>query len=411
MLKRSYLYFFSAFVGVGLQNVIPQLMFGRIAPEREETLLASCLMLGAAASLATLFIRPGTIWNDGKGGMPQILLQGSVILVLFFSLFYWQQAAPFIVAFALLRFVIQALYDRTDHRYAAMTTPEERLTYARWATLFQLIGIMTGPVLFTLTAHREGLNAAIAVVMTVILVGTIAAMPNERTGLPVSKELTAGQERGSDPGVSPYSFLAYVLTAAVAVQLFAANAIYLVRDYFHVPNAVLLGGILLTAMNAAGIAAVLLQPWAGAKLKLRVRAAGSPWQAAVMLASVLLMQWPLSRSYAYLLVLGIATGAAYGLFWMRTREAAVNIGSYPQHAWVLTVYNNINNVAVLCAAALAAIAALSSQDRDGYLQGILIVLAACFAISSALAIRLQNRSNQTEKRGAGCPPIIREDTQ
>jgi hypothetical protein len=76
MLKRSYLYCFSDFVGVGLQNVSA----ARVRPERAGTRGNPSRGLPDARRVATLFIRPGRTWNGDKDGKPQILLHGSVIL-------------------------------------------------------------------------------------------------------------------------------------------------------------------------------------------------------------------------------------------------------------------------------------------------------------------------------------------
>lgn len=398
--RRLYIYFYASFMNAGLQNVIPQVFFGEHYPQQEALLLSICLLTGAASSIAT-------IWMTGTYRTPEaevrkrtVWIQALSIGVLLVCLWQWQTAWLYIVTFMLLRGLVQALFNRVDHRYVAMTEPQHMSSFARHCTLLRLVGVMAAPFYFALIYPYIGFNTGILIILSAILLWSLsslfvtssaqaqAATSSEEVRRQGTQNFHIKSERTS-PRFN--FFILYLLTATTGVYVFSSNIYMVVRDMYGVSSAIAKSGMLLMLMNATGIAIVAIWPMLSKKMR-RVTDklfSGQAIYALLFLMSVTLMKFPFVLSYTYLLTLSMFTGAVYGLFWMKTRQFVIDDRTKGDNRWLLTLYNNANNFSILFSSlVLLVVALLSAKWGGSYINMITTALIVCFAVSSIYAIRL-----------------------
>lgn len=283
--------------------------------------------------------------------------------------------------------------------------------------MFQLLGIMAGPLYFTTIGGYTRFNVVGLVLMTLLLAWIILQFRKkmirrelfgERNSFSVQQPIiekdvetkpqhsTASQVRHS------FVFILYILIMTTGIQIYSNNAILIVRNYYGLDNAVIKGGIMLTVLNAAGIATVSIYPWVSRRLgglmamrkneNRNTSVRGQAIYGLLFLGCVMLLKWPFNRSYTYLILLSLFTGGVYGLYWMKIRNHSMEIAANTHKKWVLTLFNYVDNIATLGASIiLFATAILAQYWGVSYLGSITTALIICFAGSSLIAMCLKQR--------------------
>lgn len=390
-MKRSLLYFFASFLNAGLQNVIPQVFFNEKYPHDQTFYISICLLFGAVSSLLTIFISQANLnYHTNKYST---WIQTLFILILLCSLWVWQTAVPYIITFLLLRGFIQALYNQMDHFYVKQTEKKSRGQFARAATLFQLIGIMAGPLYFSLFYSHKYINFIILFLLSFLLMWSFSSVFRistnhvEKTKENPHTKSESAKKKDIKLKYQTTFFIIYLLTATTGVHIFSNNVIMIVRDSYQLSSAVVKSGVLLMLMNASGIITVAIFPLIKKRLSWKIlRFEGYSILAILFLTCVVLLNWPLAYTYFYLIILSMLTGMVYGVFWMKTREFAINSLSSNGQKWILTLYNNANNFSILFSAIVLFFASLIATTwGDSYLHTISLSLMIFFGISACFA--------------------------
>lgn len=415
VIKRSLLYFAASFLNAGLQNVIPQVFFHNHYPKHQQLLLSICLLAGAASSLMTIFFTHEKQIKSIIGFKRSVIMEVLLIFTLMMALWFWKTAVLYILTFLFTRAFIQLLYNRMDHYYVSLIEHPDVNLYARSATLFQLFGIMTGPLYFSIVYAHRFMNIIVLTSLSLILLWSFSGVFQLKLDLKV----ISGYENKTDFYHNTKSnnsywqslvFIVYLLAATTGVHIFSNNLIMIIRDSYKLNSAVIKSGLLLLLMNASGIITVTLLPiltqYRHRHAKREGFTTASPWYnkytvyAIVFLICVTFLKWPLVVNYPYLVIMSIITGSVYGAFWMKTREYAVRSLASLSKKSLLTVYNNANNFSILFSATVLFLSALiSSHIGTSYLNTIMNALIIFFAISACFAVILDyhNKRNHVMK--------------
>lgn len=323
-------------------NVLPQLFFQRHAPAQGKLLLLALCLLGCTCAsilgvAASRWARPGRLG---------VFILLAMTLAAENALFLVQGTALYMVLAAAAQVGANHLMNHLDHAGVQRAGASQRRIHDGATTISRLLGMLAAPIMFPWMYDQPALLHGTLGLGTLLAVAGTAALFSKV--LPSSLEQVAGT-KAAPARREDVLLLGFSLTVYVALYLFAANLIYLLRDAVHVQDAEQRGGTTLTIVFAGALAGNLLA-------SLGKRPAGHHLRLPLFLAPV-----PLLAGAALVLFLGempptevflagaCALGASYGAFLAELRAYVSNAAREPGREGLLTWFNNLANVSSLVA--------------------------------------------------------------
>ncbi len=351
--------FFLSFLMSGSANVLPQLFYQSFYPANKSILVASTLFLSTVSALL------GVAASKRRSAGKATVLSGLAIAICAaVALLSIQQAALYIALICVLQFVDNFLLNQVDHAAVARTTKQTRGFNDVVGNISRLLGMLAAPAFFTTFFGNQAVLLAVAAVLGVV--ACCGAFALFRAG---SVEVAAVDRTVSSPLDSADRLLfGYAISVYVALYLFAANMIYLLRDLLKMPEAELRGG---RAIVAVFIAAAVVNVLAGARRPTRrpetrsLAALCSP--AFALLLSGGLLAFGVRPSFSVFLLFSVLVGGTYGLFLLELR-GYVSWGAREEgKTLLLTRFNNMANVSAALAFGLMIALAVAKSQTPGSL--------------------------------------------
>lgn len=335
-------------------NVLPQLFFQRFHPDRKVLFLAACLFVGTCGAIAGVFASRRSELARWR--------TAAIVLATFAaesSLFTVRNAVAYVALNAAAQFGANYLTNQIDHAAVRHTDTRSRGLYDGASNVARLAGILAGPAFFT----RFGANMPVvfgALVLTAaIALASVGSLVGDSAGAPASA-LGAGAIARQPIDSRDRLLFGYAISVYVALYLFAANLIYLLRDVLHVEDATRRGG---TAIVVVFFSALVANAVAAARHTARPprrSMLGAPVLVLAFSASVLLRGG--TFPFGVILAGCAVVGATYGLFLAEVRDRASRGAREEGKIELLTLFNNIGNVSALVA--FSAMVALATALRE-----------------------------------------------
>ena len=352
--------FFLSFLMSGSANVLPQLFYQAFYPQHKSILVALTLFLSTASALL------GVAASKGRAnGLPGLLLGLTIATGAALTLLSTQQAVLYIVLISIVQFADNYLLNQVDHAAVARTTVHSRGFNDVVGNVSRLLGMLAAPAFFTaFFGNRMILSGAVAALGVVACSGAIALFRSQPAhSLATKHDISQPLDR-ADRLVFGYAISVYI-----ALYLFAANMIYLLRDLLKMPDAELRGG---RAIVAVFIAAAIVNGTVGGLRKAAKRQKHLPVAtlSAPALALVLsggLLAAGVRPSFGVFLLFSIVVGGTYGLFLLELRGYVSRGAREEGKALLLTRFNNMANVSALLAFGLMIALAIAKSQATGSL--------------------------------------------
>ena len=362
-------------------TVLPQLFYQRHHEGQKVLLLALCLFT------ATLFATSGVLASR-RGGLRRGPALAAVVATLAAesALFVVTSAVAYAALNALAQLGANFLMNHLDQAATARAGAGGRRLADAVGNAARLIGMLAAPAFFTAFHARPGaLGGALAAGLALTSASVVSALsrPTQRRAPGVEVAPTTPLPRADR------LLFAYVVTIYVALYLFAANMIYLLRDVARIASAERRGGLVIVIVFAGAlVSGAVYQAAVGPSRDLRAGALGAPVIPLALAAAALFAR--AVPSFEVILTGAVIVGASYGVFLAEVRDRASR-GGDPR---LLTLFNNVGNLSALGAAAAMAMIAATAGSGPVYprllalIGGLPIVaLPLLFAARSPLARR------------------------
>jgi hypothetical protein len=352
--------FFLSFLMSGASNVLPQLFYQKFYPERKAMLLAVTLFLSTACSLAG--VAASRRRQIGRRG---VLLGLAITIAAALALLSIRAAILYMALVSLVQFADNYLLNRIDHAAVARSGVRNRQSNDVMGNVARLVGMLAAPAFFPAFYGRQAL-----VMAPVLVAGSVAC-----AGVAVlfrTAALESGQPGAgiSQPPERPDRLLfAYAVSVYVALYLFAANMIYLLRDLLQMPHAELRGGqaivaVFVAAASVNGTAGALRRASGNARA---VRVSVLSAQALALILSGGLLAAGVRPSFPVFLLFSVLVGGGYGAFLLELREYASRGARERNQTALLSWFNNMANVSALMAFGLMVVLAVARAHAPGTL--------------------------------------------
>jgi hypothetical protein len=354
--------FFLSFLMSGNGNALPQLFFQRNYPAEKTQLLSVALL---TATIAGVFgVLTSRRVRSHRGAIVVFLLGTAALMEIGLSL---KGAAVFIVCLASIQFCDNFLLNQIDHAAAARAHNLRGFNDAAGIAA-RLFGMLSAPAFFTLAAGNAFLERATVAVLGCVSAAGVFRLFAFRPG-PEVAENAARPEEPLSPDLGDWFVFGYAVTIYLALYLFAANMIYLLRDLFHVPGAETRGGAAIVgtffaALAANAAVAALRRGRERPPGKLGAGMLAAPALLLIVAASAILAG--LRTPYWPVLGAAMSIGAAYGGFLWELRDYSSRAARQGKTA-LLTWFNNMANISSLFAFGLMfALASARAHSPDSY---------------------------------------------
>lgn len=347
-------------------NVLPQLFFQRFHAERKLLLLAACLFLGTSAGIVgVLASRRGELRRSNAVAVVILTIGAEA------TLFLLRDALAYVAVNALAQFGANYLTNQID-RAATSRGDSDRRLYDGVSNGARLLGILAAPAFFTrFVGQAAPTFVVLGLAATIALASALSLAAPEAGRAP-----TGGSSAAAALARSDRLLFGYAASVYVALYLFAANLIYLLRDVVRLQDAVRRGGTAIVVVFASALLANALYA--------AVRGTGRPRR------SALAAPVPMLAVAAAILLCGVAVpppaifaacaiiGATYGVFLAEIRDHASRGARESGKTELISAFNNLSNVSSLVAfgvmALLATLLRHSPNGTHGWVLGIIGVL-------------------------------------
>jgi hypothetical protein len=337
--------FFLSFLMSGSANVLPQLFYQSFYPQHKALLVALTLFLSTVSALI------GVAASKGRSkGLAGVLLGLAIATGAALTLLSTQQAVLYILLISVIQFSDNYLLNQVDHAAVARTTVQTRGFNDVMGNIFRLLGMLAAPAFFTsFIGNRTILLGVVAALGLIAGIGAIALFRTD------SAEAAATFHDTSRPlDRADRLLFGYAVSVYVALYLFAANMIYLLRDLLQMADAELRGGRAIVVVFIA--AAVVNGAAGGLRRPRRQKSLPAAALGAPALAPIFALP-SLQRS----------GGGTYGLFLLELR-GYVSWGAREEgKTLLLTRFNNMANVSAALAFGLMIALAIAKSQATGSL--------------------------------------------
>jgi hypothetical protein len=372
--------FFLSFLMSGNANVLPQLFYQHFYPERKVLLLAVTLFVSTLSSMAG--VAASRRARIGRGGTLLALAATIAAAVWLLSV---REALIYILLISAIQFADNYLLNRIDHAAVARSGAAKRSFNDVIGNVARLLGMLAAPAFFTAFYG----NSLLLLIAVAVLGGVACG------GATVLLRSAGGESATTDgPASGPLDradrlLFGYAVSIYVALYLFAANMIYLIRDLLQMPGAELRGGrviveVFVAAALVNGTVGALRRPSGGGRA-VRLTPLGAPMLA--LLLSGGLLAAGVRPSFPVFQLFGILVGGTYGLFLLELRGYASRGAREEGKKLLLTWFNNMANVSAVLAFGLMVALAVGRAHAPGALYiWTLALIAVIPAAGSALLL-------------------------
>lgn len=361
-------YFSSAFLGMVIQNIIPQIFFLAEFNTSAGKWIAWCLTLGSIAN----FLGHSSARNWGFDRFSNVMLRAGWLrmapaLLTGISLVIMavgKHPVTFLTAFSVVTFVNAYVFNIVDNEWLKSLPLAKLKSHVTNAILFQSLGNIAGPLLYSIVSGT--LTTLVVSILFSIITGFAlwsigkqgfsATMTNRKMSHSPIPEQTALD-------VNDWLFLLYVLLMFASVILLTANLMILLREFYNLTDPTKSVGLILAVSNFAGIAAVMgyyMWPKIGPMIFRTTKQQKSnvssseqnrkifPAKAHVallltMLLAGVLFNLRLAHSLVYFLLIGSMVGVFYGFFRLFSKEYASRRVAIFEKTKLLSWYNNLHS--------------------------------------------------------------------
>lgn len=320
-------------------TVLPQLFFQRHHPEQKVLLLAVCLL---SATLLAI----GGVLASRRGGLhrgPALAALGAT-LAAEGALFLVTSAWAYVALNAAAQLGVNFLMNHLDQAALSRAGLRGRRLADAASNAVRLVGMLAAPAFFTAFHER------VPVVLAVLAAGLLLAVVSAASALDRPSATRAARAVARFTGPLPRAdrlFFAYVVALYVALTLFAANVIYLLRDVVRLASPERRGGTTIVVVFAAALVSGALDArLRGPHRGVRLWALAAPVPPLALSAAALLAG--VEAGFAAVIAAAILIGAPYGVFLAELRDRSSR-GGDPR---LLTLYNNVANLSALAAFAI-----------------------------------------------------------
>jgi hypothetical protein len=357
-------FFVTSFLMSGNGNVLPQLFFQRFHPEHKVTYLAICLFVGTIGGISGVLASRRTALGTMRASVLVLVTLGAEA-----SLFLLEGALPYVALNAVAQVGANYLTNQIDH--AAAASGSDRRLHDGVSNVARLLGILAAPAFFTRFIGRTpailGALGAISV-LAIACVASLARPENDRRVATSPASVPLGS---ADRLVFGYAAAVYV-----ALYLFAANLIYLLRDVVRLEDAVRRGGtaivvVFFSALVTNGLTAMTRR---GEAIRPLVLAA----PVFVLPPCAFAISRGVSLPFGVVLAGCAVVGSTYGFFLAELRDWVSRGARTSGKTELLTLFNNLGNVSSLVAFGVMAVLAVtfrgSPRTTEDCILGIIGIL-------------------------------------
>lgn len=358
---QTIIFFFFTFLWSGITSVVAQMFFLRFYPEQKSTYLslllmtATCLSVGAI-QISHFFSR----WYSANFHKLGLLYSFGIFLIaILAALLFSVNDLSLFVILTLSLCVAYNLYENvTDQFYVASSPTSSLGQYNQTVLGIRLLAWMLSPLYFTnfyLTAINSYLIATFGFIITVVFF--LSTLTSKDSVVAVE----AAYRKTKAMNLSDLAFFLYAFSVMGGATLFITMQIYIIKDFFKLPNAEKLGGIYIALCNVFAVIAVFGSYFYRTKSKSRssdtnkrnihfkfnfIRASLIPMS---YIALMLLLKNKVFSTEWELAGVAVVGGFVVGFFLDQTRNYATLCASVGLRKRVLTLFNNQFNISALIA--------------------------------------------------------------
>ena len=396
---REIVFLFLSLLFAGTIYVIPQTFLLKYYPEDKNTLLTFLIIAGTIAAILGVWMSNGRRINKALCHRRYSTVLLLIALTILFNLLYFiHTIALFICVLAAVKFISNLVYNYLDTSFSGSSGEHGLKQHVKAVLLYQLLAYILAPVYFSVFFFKAPFNViGISLVSIFSIVFILKAK-----GIAAATAANPVKAREDRLDRVERSFLAYSMLIQVGMMIISSLAIFILRDYYFYEDAVLKGGILVGYISFISVAAIFATAFYRKRSDKKSDAKGivlptatNYAAAALFFISALLLLARLSHAFAYLLVIGTLTGAAYGLYLHSTRTYANMKASREHKTRVLVHYNNLPNIGTLISLSLVYIFTQISGRMGVDFNKTILVVVLCLYLFCAAAVA--NYSVQQKK--------------
>ncbi len=343
-IKQTSIFFILSLLWSATIFVLPQVYLLKFFPDDKSFLLSVTLSLTTLGAALGIFysqyqVRKGITASKVSTTLFGILSIASMLLILFeIPLLPLYLAATFI-----FRFTSNWLFNHIDIANLSTMAEGDKKGYVANLTIFQMLGQMCGPLLFGLTLDLFWVSFTIVLVMLVWTTYLVSQTHFEQIKLKAHETSEPWLTQFSNLSIHTKRYFLYTLLIMAGGYGFFGQLIYLLKDYKNVENAEFVSSIIVASALCLSIVSVFVLN-ARIKNPLKHRYIFVLPTLIMVSGSVLLIMSHSMVGYALLpLFLGLGTG----MFFYITRLYAASPQDTEHTTTVLSLYNNMPNLASL----------------------------------------------------------------
>lgn len=395
LLARSAALLYLTFISSAMVNVVPQAFFARAVPDAKDAWLAGTLLLGTLGSMAGLEAARRVGFPRRPAAVGAALMIGSgALLCASFAV----RSAPLYAALCVaLRAAVSFATQEIDRRAVALSGAEGRRANDQLGLGMRFGGMLLGPLWFGLFPE---LGAAVIGGVAALALAALWTVAEVRTAPPPG----AGAGGEAAAGAPLLAADRWVIHAARGIYasyfLLASSAVYVLSDLHRLSDAVRRGGVLITVVYGAAIAATAVLSALGSRSGERRSLLGMLIAPAAMLVAGLSLPSRAAASLPVSAAGAVALGVGFAAFHLAFRDHATWGAVRRGRSALLAAYNNLGNTSALVG--FAAMTALVGASRALGVEYAVAAAAGAAALGAASipAVLAGARLSAAAERGA-----------
>lgn len=354
--------FLCAFLGAGLINVFPQILFQRFYPAQKKFYLSIFLLTGTAAAILGLWASHRQQRVTAQTNVTWVPMVASlVILSVLMSMVGLRLSTSLLWLFSLhvfARFGMGYLLNLLDIETVHKTPLPQQPLNNQVVLVYRLLGMLIAPPFFALLFDRWiAMNVVLCMVTVVALVGSWTLLKAPYESKQVTKEEATPQKiRTYDIMVTVFGLLSYT-----CFYLVATNLIYYLKDCIGIAGAETKGAFMVMLVFMTSIVSLSLAPRllrTHGKQRSSVKADSTvpsslsvySFFVPVLIFGVALVFWrQWAQSEVSITFCSMLLGAIFGFFLYELRAYMAKEARAKNNVALMSIYNNIPFVSSLFA--------------------------------------------------------------
>lgn len=355
---RHTIFFYLSFFSAGTQNILTQMFYKNNYPQYKEILLPVTLILGALAYIGGIYVSNKHLKTAGS--LIKVFL--IINILSFMLLLVSRQVLLYILFYTIACFCCNFIFNFCDHLLIKRTATGQS-QHIKAVLVFQLLAYIISPLFFALNPNKTALSMIIVLLLSI----SCGLLSLKNSNFPENVALALNEGANLVPitfDLSDQLFILYVVIFLSLVNMATSLLTYFVSEYYMFPNYALKTGLLLMLMSACAGAAVVVfknplenaEGYNATKLKYSLfRPKLQMLIISVFLGMSLLLLIKFSNSFIYVAVILCIMGLGHGLFLSSSRKFASTVSISTGNPKLLSIYNNLQSIALLVGYAISAI--------------------------------------------------------